>query len=81
MNKLDNKKSGTEKPGLPAAQPGSGMVIVTGVAKKNNDEKLKGELIEQNQDGLEVGAVIDRNLVFIFKYSWPERSILNLLFW
>jgi ATP-dependent RNA helicase DDX46/PRP5 len=34
----------------------SGVVIVTGVAKKKVDKK-KGELIEQNQDGLEVGCV------------------------
>lgn len=35
----------------------SGVVIVTGVAKKKVDKK-KGELIEQNQDGLEVGYFI-----------------------
>ena len=35
----------------------SGVVIVTGVAKKKVDKK-KGELIEQNQDGLEVGYII-----------------------
>lgn len=50
---MDGKKAGTEKPGLPQPQPGSGYVIVTGVAKKRT-EKGKGELIEQNQDGLEV---------------------------
>lgn len=33
---------------------GGGVVIMTGVAKKNVDLKNKGELIEQNQDGLEV---------------------------
>lgn len=31
----------------------AGVVIVSGVAKKKQDKK-KGELIEQNQDGLEV---------------------------
>lgn len=35
---------------------GSGVVIVTGVAKKSNDHKKKGELIEQNQDGLEYSS-------------------------
>jgi hypothetical protein len=30
------------------------MVIVTGTAKKRDVNKKKGELIEQNQDGLEV---------------------------
>ncbi|CAB0001541.1 unnamed protein product, partial [Nesidiocoris tenuis] len=34
---------------------GGGVVIMTGVAKKNIDLKNKGELIEQNQDGLEIG--------------------------
>lgn len=34
----------------------SGMVIVTGVAKQINDEKKKGELLEQNQDGLEYSS-------------------------
>jgi len=34
-----------------------GMVIITGVAKKTNEEKKdKGELIEQNQDGLEYSS-------------------------
>lgn len=32
-----------------------GVVIVTGVAKKK-DQKHKGELIEQNQDGLEYSS-------------------------
>ncbi|XP_054266207.1 probable ATP-dependent RNA helicase DDX46 isoform X2 [Macrosteles quadrilineatus] len=52
VNKMDSIKSGTEK-GLPPPQPGSGVTIVTGVAKKKATEKRKGELIEQNQDGLE----------------------------
>ena len=38
----------------------SGVVIVTGVAKKKVDKK-KGELIEQNQDGLEVGYIMAMN--------------------
>lgn len=53
VNKLDNKKSGTDSSGQTANQPVSGVTIVTGVAKKITD-KRKGELIEQNQDGLEV---------------------------
>jgi len=32
----------------------SGVVIMTGTAKKKDSSKDKGELIEQNQDGLEV---------------------------
>ncbi|XP_046672913.1 probable ATP-dependent RNA helicase DDX46 isoform X1 [Homalodisca vitripennis] len=53
VNKMDSKKAGgTEKVGAPAPQANSGVVIVTGVAKKSSD-KRKGELIEQNQDGLE----------------------------
>ncbi|KAL1123116.1 hypothetical protein AAG570_002204, partial [Ranatra chinensis] len=34
----------------------SGVVIVTGVAKRKMDVKKKGELIEQNQDGLEYSS-------------------------
>lgn len=52
VNKLD-AGSGDGKP-TPASNP-SGVVIVTGVAKKKIEQKRKGELIEQNQDGLEVG--------------------------
>ena len=56
---MDNKKNSADgtKPGPPA--PGtnaSGIVIMTGVAKKKVD-KRKGELIEQNQDGLEVSGI------------------------
>lgn len=43
-----NKSDDGEKPN------NTGVVIMTGVAKKNVDLKNKGELIEQNQDGLEV---------------------------
>lgn len=38
------------------AKSASGMVVVTGVAKQINDEKKKGELLEQNQDGLEYSS-------------------------
>lgn len=60
VNKMDNKKSGNDKPGQQQAKSSSGVVIVTGVAKKQV-EKGKGELIEQNQDGLEVfdNCIID----------------------
>jgi hypothetical protein len=52
VNKLDGKKT-DGKPGSAVNTNSSGVVIVTGVAKKKVDKK-KGELIEQNQDGLEV---------------------------
>lgn len=53
VNKLDSKapKSNSANSG---AQSG-GVVIVTGVAKKKV-QKQKGELIEQNQDGLEYSS-------------------------
>lgn len=54
---MDNKKNNVDgtKPGppVPGGANASGIVIMTGVAKKKVD-KRKGELIEQNQDGLEV---------------------------
>jgi hypothetical protein len=53
VNKIDGKKT-DGKPGSAVNTNSSGVVIVTGVAKKKVDKK-KGELIEQNQDGLEVG--------------------------
>lgn len=56
VNKIDGKKS-DGKPGTAVNSNSSGVVIVTGVAKKKVDKK-KGELIEQNQDGLEVGYVV-----------------------
>lgn len=52
VNKIDGKKT-DGKPGTAVNSNSSGVVIVTGVAKKKVDKK-KGELIEQNQDGLEV---------------------------
>jgi methionine-rich copper-binding protein CopC len=52
VNKIDGKKT-DGKPGSAVNTNSSGVVIVTGVAKKKVDKK-KGELIEQNQDGLEV---------------------------
>lgn len=52
VNKIDGKKT-EGKPGTALNTNSSGVVIVTGVAKKKVDKK-KGELIEQNQDGLEV---------------------------
>jgi ATP-dependent RNA helicase DDX46/PRP5 len=52
VNKIDGKKT-DGKPGAAVNSNSSGVVIMTGVAKKKIDKK-KGELIEQNQDGLEV---------------------------
>ncbi|CAH1405981.1 unnamed protein product [Nezara viridula] len=58
VNKLDNKGGKPDSiEGKPNAQNNnSGVVIMTGVAKKNNIAKNKGELIEQNQDGLEYSS-------------------------
>lgn len=50
INKLDVKKPSTD----PNSKKG-GLVIVTGVAKAKVN-KNKGELIEQNQDGLEYSS-------------------------
>lgn len=49
VNKQDAKNAGS------APTKASGVVIVSGVAKKKADKK-KGELIEQNQDGLEYSS-------------------------
>ncbi|XP_071447908.1 probable ATP-dependent RNA helicase DDX46 isoform X1 [Hetaerina americana] len=46
---------GKKPSGKGGAAPNSGVVIVTGVAKRK-DDKRKGELIEQNQDGLEYSS-------------------------
>jgi len=49
VNKHDSKGAGAGN------GTSSGVVIVSGVAKKKSlEDKKKGELIEQNQDGLEV---------------------------
>jgi ATP-dependent RNA helicase DDX46/PRP5 len=56
VNKIDGRKT-DGKSGTAVNTNSSGVVIVTGVAKKKVDKK-KGELIEQNQDGLEVGYVV-----------------------
>ncbi|XP_065216566.1 probable ATP-dependent RNA helicase DDX46 [Planococcus citri] len=49
VNKLDEGKAVNPT-------PTSGVVIMTGVAKKTSEQKRKGELIEQNQDGLEYSS-------------------------
>ncbi|PSN49541.1 putative ATP-dependent RNA helicase DDX46 [Blattella germanica] len=54
VNKIDGKKA-DGKPGSAVNTSSAGVVIVTGVAKKKVDKK-KGELIEQNQDGLEYSS-------------------------
>ncbi|XP_053683320.1 probable ATP-dependent RNA helicase DDX46 [Sabethes cyaneus] len=52
VNKLPN--SGPKAEGKAAVA--SGVTIITGVAKKNAEAAKKGELIEQNQDGLEYSS-------------------------
>lgn len=55
MNKLDNKTPRNANNGTSSGAQSGGVVIVTGVAKKKI-QKQKGELIEQNQDGLEYSS-------------------------
>nr|CAD7262662.1 unnamed protein product [Timema shepardi] len=55
VNKIDGKKPDGKIGGAPVNTNSSGVVIVSGVAKKKADKK-KGELIEQNQDGLEYSS-------------------------
>ncbi|XP_066992415.2 probable ATP-dependent RNA helicase DDX46 isoform X2 [Anabrus simplex] len=55
VNKLDAKKNEGKNSTSSITTNSSGVVIVTGVAKKKVD-KRKGELIEQNQDGLEYSS-------------------------
>lgn len=50
VTKADMKKAESQND-----KSGKGLVILTGVARKK-DEKNKGELIEQNQDGLEYSS-------------------------
>lgn len=56
VNKYDPNRSKSTNNGTNSGNPQSGgVVIVTGVAKKQV-AKQKGELIEQNQDGLEYSS-------------------------
>lgn len=55
MNKLDNRAPKNANNGTNSGAQSGGVVIVTGVAKKKI-QKQKGELIEQNQDGLEYSS-------------------------
>lgn len=55
VNKLDNKAPKSANNGTNSGTQSGGVVIVTGVAKKKV-QKQKGELIEQNQDGLEYSS-------------------------
>lgn len=55
MNKFDSKAPKTANNGTNSGAQSGGVVIVTGVAKKKV-QKQKGELIEQNQDGLEYSS-------------------------
>ncbi|CAB3364204.1 Hypothetical predicted protein [Cloeon dipterum] len=52
INKIDKVQDSKEKQN--SAQ--SGVVIMSGTAKKKDSSKSKGELIEQNQDGLEYSS-------------------------
>lgn len=53
--KLDSKASKNSNNGTNSGAQSGGVVIMTGVAKKKV-QKQKGELIEQNQDGLEYSS-------------------------
>lgn len=55
VNKFDGKSKSTNNASGAANAQAGGVVIVTGVAKKKV-QKQKGELIEQNQDGLEYSS-------------------------
>lgn len=55
VNKLDSKAPKNSNNGTNSGAQSGGVVIVTGVAKKKV-QKQKGELIEQNQDGLEYSS-------------------------
>lgn len=55
MNKVDGKAPKNANNGSNSASQSGGVVIMTGVAKKKV-QKQKGELIEQNQDGLEYSS-------------------------
>lgn len=55
VNKLDSKPPKNANNGTTGTSGTGGVVIVTGVAKKKV-QKQKGELIEQNQDGLEYSS-------------------------
>lgn len=70
VNKLDGSTNETKT--ATAAAP-SGVVIMTGVAKKTTEQKRKGELIEQNQDGLEVNFHTILN-IYVF-----ELNMINMM--
>ncbi|RZF39802.1 hypothetical protein LSTR_LSTR000450 [Laodelphax striatellus] len=55
VNKIEGAKRTADGQGKVPPAGSGGLVIVTGVAKKKADNK-KGELIEQNQDGLEYSS-------------------------
>lgn len=76
VNKLDNKKP-DGKSGQTLGPNTTGVVIVTGVAKKKVDKK-KGELIEQNQDGLEVILPTFIHFTFFCVFS-PGTNFVDLL--
>lgn len=64
---MDKNSSNDLKQNLGVDTTSSGVVIVSGVAKKK-DNNTRGELIEQNQDALEVILKIDFYMhIFIYK--------------
>jgi hypothetical protein len=52
----------------------SGVVIMMGTAKKKDSSKNKGELIEQNQDGLEV----TKHTIIIFSSTFTNDFSIRL---
>lgn len=60
MQEVDKEVRKINKPSKPFSQTSKsasgGMMIVTGVVKKQTEVKPKGELLEQNQDGLEYSS-------------------------
>lgn len=60
MQEVDKEVRKINKPSKPFSQTSKsasgGMMIVTGVVKKQAEVKPKGELLEQNQDGLEYSS-------------------------
>lgn len=57
MQEVNEEVRKVNKISQPMKKTGSGVVIMTGVAKKSETStKKKGELIEQNQDGLEYSS-------------------------
>ena len=56
MNEVNKEVKKLRGPGKLGKKEDKKMVIMTGVAKKKGEDKKRGELIEQNQDGLEYSS-------------------------